>query len=234
MISVAMATYNGEKYIKEQIDSILKNLEENDELVISDDGSTDKTLEIVEGYCDSRIILLKGPHKGINKNFENAIANCKGDIIFLSDQDDYWTDNKAKTVIAYFLQTNCSIVEHDAYVVDEHHNIILDSFFDKRKPKSGYINNIIKNSYHGCCMAFDAKLKDKILPIPSKHFFHDQWIGVVSEYYKNNTIFIPEKLIYYCRYENNNSNFYGDSWFVRIRNRTEIIASLIKRVAKGV
>lgn len=102
MISVAMASFNGEKYIKKQILSILDNLNEDDELVISDDGSTDCTLQIIKEFQDSRIKLIKGNHEGINKNFENAIVHCMGDYIFLSDQDDEWYPSKVSTVMKYF------------------------------------------------------------------------------------------------------------------------------------
>lgn len=90
MISVCMATYNGTKYIQEQINSILSQFGENDELVISDDGSKDDTCSIISSYQDSLIKLLfnKGKH-GFIGNFENALSQCKGDYIFLSDQDDF-------------------------------------------------------------------------------------------------------------------------------------------------
>ena len=84
-VSVAMATYNGEKYIKEQIETILNNLDDKDELVISDDGSSDMTIEIINKINDKRIKLLEGPRKGLKKNFENAIKNTTGDVIFLSE-----------------------------------------------------------------------------------------------------------------------------------------------------
>lgn len=74
-ISVAMATYNGEKYIEEQINTILNNLQENDELIISDDGSTDRTVDIIRKVNDHRIKLIEGPRKGLKRNFANAIAN---------------------------------------------------------------------------------------------------------------------------------------------------------------
>ena len=82
-ISVAMATYNGEQYIEEQLKSVLKQLNDNDEIIISDDGSTDSTMNIIDGIGDCRIKVFKGPGKGVKKNFENAIRQCKGKYIFL-------------------------------------------------------------------------------------------------------------------------------------------------------
>ena len=100
MISVCVAAFNGEKYIEEQILSVLRNLDSQDEIIISDDGSSDRTRRIVDDLAekDRRIRIIDGPRKGLIKNFENAIVHSKGDIIFLCDQDDVWKDNKVKTV----------------------------------------------------------------------------------------------------------------------------------------
>ena len=120
--SVAMATYNGEKYISEQIETILKFLGVNDEIVISCDPSTDKTIEIVKYYSmlDNRIkvIMNIGEH-GVVPNFCNAIANCKGRYIFLCDQDDVWINDKVERVIEKFECENAWLVIHDADVVDQ-------------------------------------------------------------------------------------------------------------------
>ena len=99
--SVALASYNGEKYIEEQISSILKCLDTTDELIISDDGSTDKTLNIIKQFTDNdnRVKCIKGPCCGVVKNFENAISHCGGDFIFLSDQDDIWHSNKIEKIL---------------------------------------------------------------------------------------------------------------------------------------
>ena len=100
-ISVAMVTYNGSRYIREQMDSILKNLKEQDEVVVSDDGSTDGTLDILAEYQEKepRIRMIEGPRQGIKKNVEHALRHCKGEYIFLSDQDDIWTDDKVDKVL---------------------------------------------------------------------------------------------------------------------------------------
>lgn len=102
MISVCIATHNGAHYIKEQIESILCQLGTNDEIIISDDGSTDNTIDILLAFNDKRIIIYhykqpvksKHSHIYVCKNFENALKHAKGDYIFLADQDDWWMPNK--------------------------------------------------------------------------------------------------------------------------------------------
>ena len=89
-----MATYNGQKYIREQLCSIIPQLRAGDEIIISDDGSTDDTLAVIEKFNCDKIRIVQGPQKGVKQNFANAISECKGNIIFLVDQDDIWYPNK--------------------------------------------------------------------------------------------------------------------------------------------
>ncbi len=228
-ISVAMATYNGEKYIKEQIDSILNNLSEEDELVISDDGSVDKTLEIIQSYQDNRIKLMNGPKKGVKQNFANALSKCRGKYIFLSDQDDIWEKNKVKKVLEVFENSDCSLVIHDCTVIDNQYKVLHDSFFKIRNSKKGIIKNIWKNSYIGCCMCFEKNLIDSVLPIPNRIEMHDQWIGILAEKKGNGSIFIFDKLIQYRRHENNVSKMKHHSIFVMLKNRWNFILQMRKR-----
>ena len=104
-VSVALAAYNGEKYIKEQLSSILEQLSEDDEIVVSLDPSTDGTKEAILSLNDSRIKIVDGEGKGLIKNFENAIKNCKNDLIFLCDQDDIWLPDKVERVKREFSKT---------------------------------------------------------------------------------------------------------------------------------
>lgn len=228
-VSVAMATYNGEKYIEEQVRSILNNLGPNDELIISDDGSTDRTVEIVLGLRDPRIAVVKGPQAGIKKNFENAIKCTGGRYIFLSDQDDVWEDGKVDKVVKTFEETKAPVVVHNCSIVDEKGTVIEESFFDFRNSGPGAIKNFIKNTYIGCCMAFDASLKDVIIPIPDDIEMHDQWIGIIGDLLGKN-IFINDKLIKYVRHENTASDIFNHhSIGLMFVNRINLFRRLTRR-----
>jgi glycosyltransferase involved in cell wall biosynthesis len=227
-VSVAMATYNGEKYIKKQIETILLNLKEQDELIISDDGSTDNTITIINSFDDKRIKLIEGPKKGIKQNFSNAISHTTGDIIFLSDQDDEWEKDKVSTCLKYFVNSpKVVLLQHDAVVVDSKDDVLFESFAAHRNVKTGVLKNIIKNSYHGCCMVFRKELKKEILPIPDDIYLHDQWIGLVAEL-NGKTIFISEKLMKYKRHEDNASSFEHLPVKNMVKNRLQMIRSLIR------
>lgn len=232
MISVCMATYNGEKYIKKQINSILKQINKNDELIISDDGSTDKTKSILQSYAEKypNIRIIEGPQKGVIKNFENALNNSKGDMIFLSDQDDIWLDNKVKNVLKEF-DKGFDLVLHDAIIVDKNENMIEESFFYHRKSKKGFLNNTIKNSYIGCCMAFSRNVLNYALPFPDSIEMHDWWIGLIAERVGKVSL-LNDKLLLYRRHGNNVSSFRHYPLKKMISNRVYILFKLILRLKK--
>lgn len=229
-VSVAMTTYNGEKYIKEQIDSILNNLDKDDELIISDDGSKDNTISIIKEYLkkDSRIKFINGPKNGIKQNFANSIQECKGEYIFLSDQDDIWLDNKVEEVLKTFRDEQCILIVHNTKIIDEKKQPITESFFEYRKSGKGIFKNIYKNTYIGCCMAFKNTLKDKILPIPNNIEMHDQWIGIIAEM-TGKVFFLNKTLLLYRRHDANNSKLRHYGIKKMIRNRIVLISELLKR-----
>jgi len=233
-ISVAMATYNGEKYISEQLDSILPQLAGEDELIISDDNSKDNTVEIIKGYIasDDRIKLFSNLNSGVIKNFENAIKLCKNEIVFLCDQDDVWVNNKVAVTKKYFENDDkLMVIVSDAYVTDDKLNVIIDSFFKSRNSQKGVVRNIIKNSYLGCTMAFRQSAKPYFLPIPSNIGMHDMWIGISMEMF-GETKFIAEKLVYYRRHESTVTKI-NKSKFPNIRStvlrRKNLVLELYKR-----
>lgn len=205
-ISVCMAAYNGEMYIREQIESILKQLNVNDELIISDDNSSDKTSRIISEINDSRIkFIINNGEKGYTRNFENALKESSGDIIFLSDQDDVWVDNKVEIMLKHL--ENADMVVSNAKVVDSQLQVINDSHFLLHNVKKGFWNNFLKTRYIGACMAFKRSVLEKALPFPKhqKYCAHDYWLTIVSEaYFKVSLEGIP--LLLYRRHDKNASS----------------------------
>jgi glycosyltransferase involved in cell wall biosynthesis len=202
-ISVCIATYNGEKYIKEQLLSILNQIDSTDEVIVSDDSSTDKTIDIIKSFDDSRIKIFEN-NTFFNPvfNFENALNNCTGDLIFLSDQDDIWHAKKVLIVKKYLEKWD--VIVTDCAIINENGSIVSDSFFDLNKSKKGLFSNIIKNSYLGCCMAFRRSAMDEALPFPKNIPMHDIWLGFVFELFCK-VKFLDMQLIYYRRHGGNAS-----------------------------
>ena len=193
-----MAAYNGEKYIREQIASILPQLSVDDELLVSDDGSTDGTLDVVRSFGDDRIRLLEGPRNGIVANFNHLLENAQGEYIFLSDQDDIWMPTKVETMLAALQSADC--VVSDCEVVDGELHTIDASFYHRNRTRSGrFYNLLIHNGYSGCCMAFNRRVLERSLPLPADMPMHDIWIGNVAAFFFT-LRFIPEPLIRFRRH----------------------------------
>jgi len=230
-ISVCIASYNGEQYIQDQLNSILSQLKPKDEIIISDDNSTDRTIEIIKSMGDNRIKLFEGAgFKNPIKNFEFAISKSSGDYIFLSDQDDVWKDNKIEEVIRYFHE-GYNLVMTDCIVVDQSLNPIINSYFLENNSGAGFLKNLIKNSFIGCCMAFESKLKDYILPFPENIPMHDVWIGLMATL-KGKVKFLDKPLILYRRHGSNFSPTSKKSKFntyTKVLFRVQIIKAIISR-----
>lgn len=222
-----MATYNGEMYIEEQLMSILDQLKDNDEIIISDDGSEDRTLEIIKLINDPRIKLFHGSFQNVIFNFENALKNATGDIIFLSDQDDIWYNNKVSELVNILetydlVYTNASVFK----------NIKEESFLFNTKNQYGVINNFIKNNCLGATMAFKASVLKYSLPFPKKIPMHDMWIYFISAFY-GKTFYYNQPLIYYRRHGSNVSNASEkttNSLFKIISIRVNLFVTIIRRV----
>lgn len=229
-----MITYNGAEYLKEMLDSILVNLAKEDEIIVSDDGSTDGTWEMLEKYQkqDTRIRLVKGPQQGVKQNVQNALKYCTGEYIFLADQDDVWTNDKVKKVMEVFETKDCSLVIHDAKVVRMTRplQMELESFFAFRNAGAGVWKNIIKNSYIGCCMAFKAELLGVALPIPNDIEMHDQWLGVLNDKYYQKSYFLREPLLLYRRHGQNSSAMTHYKIPKMIRNRIVFCWRFLQRI----
>lgn len=203
MISVCMATYNGESFLREQVDSILSQLDENDELVISDDNSTDSTADVIKSYRDKRIkFFFNEKARGVTHNFENALSHSSGDVIFLADQDDVWLPNKIKELTNFLKGGNYDVVTCNCALTDTKLNIIQDEYYVGKSPLDKSVcGNFVKDSWLGSCMAFRREVLLATLPFPSKMAAHDLWIALFSQiHFKCG--YYPKVLQLYRRHEN--------------------------------
>ncbi|MBS1507154.1 MAG: glycosyltransferase family 2 protein [Bacteroidetes bacterium] len=228
--SVCMAVHNGALYLMEQIDSILPQLGPADELVISDDNSSDESVEIIKSYRDERVRIL-APRQFGNpvRNFEYLLTNCEGDNIFLSDQDDVWHPEKINKM-KVSLQTH-DLVVCDCSLVDNERNIKVDSFFEFNQVRSGLVRNLIRNSFVGCCMAFKRNLKEAALPFPKGIPMHDQWIGLLG-LRSFSVKFLPEVLVEHRLHQRNYSTTgraTKNSWNNKVISRLRLTQMLLKR-----
>ncbi|MDO4725678.1 MAG: glycosyltransferase family 2 protein [Porphyromonadaceae bacterium] len=240
MISVCIATYNGEKYIRQQLATILCQLQPEDEVIISDDGSNDNTLDIIASLKDKRIKVFhhkksdskaKYPFEYVTRNFENALRHAGGNIIFLSDQDDIWLPAKVQTVTNALTQSNCILILHDCEVADETGKMIHKSYFELNGSRKGICKNLIKNSYLGCCMAFRKELLKTAIPFPASSVPHDIWLGLLAEW-KGRVVFCNHKLSKYRRHQSNLSSAGSKSQFslmTKITYRLTLTKAIIKR-----
>lgn len=230
-ISVAMAVYNGEKYIKEQIDSIIVQLGADDELIISYNDSVDDTWNIINDYSnhDSRVKVFKCTKKNVISNFQNAIEKCSNNIIFLSDQDDVWVSDKIQRILKYFSDEIDGVV-HSSLIVDA----ALNPIENVREKKTAAIKivkplGIVKKNYiQGCCLAFRRELISKILPFPKNIPMHDSWIGmIVSTFGK--LIYVDERLVLYRRHSGTVTSRKHKKIHEMLKDRLSLVGAYMRR-----
>jgi glycosyltransferase involved in cell wall biosynthesis len=232
MISVCIATYNGEQYIEEQLKSILNQIGLEDEVVITDDNSTDSTIEIIKSFNDIRIKLsVNDIRLGATANFNASLSKAFGDIIFLSDQDDIWLKEKVSICIENLKYND--LVVSNCKVVDENLDVIHESYFKVVHSKKGIIKNLYKSTYLGCCLTFNRKVLDTILPVPNElMMYHDWWIGFIAEQ-KFDVYFESKPLILYRRHSTTTSSTVGKSknnLIFKIKARIQLLVLGIKRL----
>ena len=236
VISVCMATFNGARYVRRQVETIVAQLRPEDELVVSDDSSSDDTVAIVRSLGDPRIRILEGnTFRSPLLNFELAIKKARGDTIVLSDQDDVWLENKLPLVRQLFAReaTRPYLVVLDARIVDESEQVIHPSVQAKLNAGPGLLKNLWTNRYLGCCMAFSHDLLDVALPFPAGVGMHDIWLGQLCERV-GTTAFVPVTTMLYRRHEANTTGFDIRLEPVKqIRRRLVLAWSLARRGTLG-
>lgn len=209
-ISVAMCTYNGSKYLNQQLESISSQSLLPNELIVCDDNSTDNTIEIVKNFSKKapfKVSLYQNSlNLGSTKNFEKAIGLCDSEIIVLSDQDDIWEKNKLQRITEEFSKSSTiGGVFSNASLIDENGNLLKGDLwssvrFKKKEQRKAMKGEIFKtllkhNVVTGATMAFRSEYKNILLPIP-KNFIHDEWIALLLGVFSK-IVPISDKLIRY-------------------------------------
>jgi len=192
-ISVAMATYNGRKFLKQQLDSVAAQSRRVDELAVCDDGSADGTVDILKEFAAAASfpvkIAVNERNLGSTKNFEKAVSMCGGDIIFLCDQDDVWLPDKTRIIESVFsANPNCGMVFTDGVVVDEANcplsRLWADFGFDKKRQRAvkdgkGFGTLVRSNVVTGATAAITRSFFEEARPFPAEAV-HDYWMAMVA------------------------------------------------------
>jgi len=214
-ISVALATYNGEKYLPELLDSIARQKTLPCELVASDDASEDNTQEILRAFATVAPfpirLLCNSRQLGVAGNFANAIAACSGEHIALADQDDVWRVDKLEKLAAALAVPGVLAVFSDATVVDAHLQPLGYTMWQRvrftqqeRNRFSGGEGFAVLLKHHvvtGATLAFDATLRDQALPLPA-YGAHDAWLALLAAA-RGGLVAIPKPLIAYRQHDGN-------------------------------
>jgi glycosyltransferase involved in cell wall biosynthesis len=214
VVSVAMATYNGDKYLREQLDSIYAQTHPKLEVIVCDDGSVDNTASILEEYKQKHGLIYKVNESNLKvvKNFEKAILQCTAPYIALSDQDDVWLPGKIEKSLKKILELELQYGAHvplliftDLTVVDDNLHILHPSLWKHLKiaPKNIMFNRLlVENVITGCTILMNQTLAKLAFPGPNEIIMHDVWLGLVSSYF-GHISYIPETTVLYRQHSNN-------------------------------
>lgn len=199
MISLVMATYNGEKFLREQLDSIYHQTMLPDEVIVVDDGSKDRTVQILSEYAIQYGLkyVLNEVNSGINATFEKAISQATGEYICISDQDDVWFPTKIEISVKKLkeieksspacVSSNSTVVDERLRVVHKHKGVFLKECYHSQF--------LYGNGSQGCTLFFNKKMKEVIIPL-SNNYIYDHYIGILS-YFVGERYFIKDSLMFY-------------------------------------
>jgi glycosyltransferase involved in cell wall biosynthesis len=235
MISVAMCTYNGATYLPKQLESIANQIVGVDELVVCDDGSKDNTLEVLKAFAEKSpfpVIVHSNPvNLGSTKNFEKCLSLCKGDIIFLSDQDDLWREDKVQKHLAHYdkhpemdgIFSDAMIINDDS--ISQNRTIWEEIEFNatlQKKWLDGGGHEILFHGFvvTGATLSLRKSCLERLMPFPThiSALIHDAWIAIVL-CLQESLAFIPETLVFYRVHNGQQVGFGGKSEFVSLRDR---------------
>lgn len=223
-ISIALATYNGGKYIREQLDSIFSQSFQDFELVICDDQSNDDTVDIIREYAakDSRITFQKNEKNlGFKKNFEQTVSLCKGKYIAFCDQDDIWTPDHLEILISNIGTNDC--IGANANFIDSNGiplNVSMTKYLLIQDiPKNSdelFSHELYGNMIQGTACLFTKELAEKVFPIPHNIKFHDYWIALNAGI-NNGCTYIDHPVLQYRRHANNATDYERFAFFKAVK-----------------
>ena len=225
MISIALATYNGSKYLREQLDSILAQSMDDFEVVACDDCSTDETPQILEEYAskDSRFKVFSNKNNlGFKKNFEHILSLCKGEFIAFCDQDDIWEPNHLEVLYKNIGNNNC--IGANALIIDENgvslNKTLLEYWPVHAMPKNElelFQHELYSNVIQGTASLIKASLVKQALPIPDNIKYHDYWFALIAGC-NNKCKYISDVVLKYRRHSNNASEYQKFTVWNAIKN----------------
>ena len=209
--SVALCTFNGEKYLRKQLDSILEQTVAVDEIVVCDDLSTDATLSILNQYKETfpNIFKIHANEKNLRsvKNFEKAISLCENEIVFLCDQDDMWIPEKVEVILNQFkISPELQVIATNAFIINDDEDMLnVSTIYDIPSKTTKEMKEILffhQNFCTGATMAVRKEFADDLMPFPPENLFHhDEWIALKASL-KNQLLFLNDRLIKYRIHQN--------------------------------
>ena len=222
LVSIAMATYNGAKYLKEQLDSIYAQTYKNFEVIVVDDVSTDNTVQILEKYKQEHglIYFVNDTNMGVTKNFEKAISLCKGELIALVDQDDVWLPNKLEVLYENIgdyslIYSNTEVINDNGELQNKTAQSIYPLYGVDSNTGDLYKYIVLHSFILGCATMFKRELVSDLIPIYKTKRNHDWWLTVCA-YNQNGIKYIDDVLFYYRHHDNNYSRGNGKTIFQSI------------------
>ena len=246
-ISIALAAYNGSKFIIEQLDSILDQSIMPDEIIVCDDCSTDETLEIVEKYANSHPMVKiyeNDVNLGFVKNFEKAATLCGGDYILFSDQDDIWTHDHVEILLANSSEADlvCANAEYMTFEGTlTGQTMKPKSFCQSGDIRTDFRKMIYSQYAQGAALLIKREMLQKILPFP-KNMYHDIWMGLATYLAGGKVKYIPRVILHYRRWGGNVSTINNERLNrMQIVNKVKFLLSdggvfdqLLKKIKIGI
>ena len=208
LVSICIATYNGEKYLKKQIDSILKQSYKNIEIIVQDDSSADATINILKSYQESLTLHINSTNLGYIKNFESLLSKAAGKYIAICDQDDIWNEKKLE-ILMNEIGTN-SLIYSNSLLINSSGNSLEKTLSQKLKnnfiDSQSALNFLFDNSVSAHALLFKKELLCYIFPFPKQTYF-DAWIAATAASHSS-IKYIDDSLVYYRQHDSNTLGMY--------------------------